>query len=442
MLDMMIIKTINGYKKIKDIRLGDFVLTHLGNWKKVTNICIKDFSGDMYKVKFKGQPSLDITYNHPIYIASDDYSKENRKPGNYNNYKNRRWVLPGDIKKKYRCVNIVECIKGQEEYEMQWYEIFNKHEKFATKNIKVKSIKFNKDFSKFVGLFLADGNCYKPDKTSYRISIAFNKNDVKLINEIDCFLKSYGIKSLYREINKNGATLSFNNKTFFELLVQCYDEEREKILPPWYKKLDIECLLDYWLKGDGWLSKREGREECFIGASTSFQLALSMRDIALSLGRHALINKYKRNRYGVENKDQYWVTIYKQRPKSSSLKRISEFETSSVIDTFEKYKYEGLTYNLEVEDDNSYIANGMVVHNCVMTIVNATSIFSKNEFSEMCEEWLSSFVDKEMTTYINECLKQVDYVEGLDYGQVLKVRRQYMSRNKGSGYTGGSWFGL
>lgn len=78
----------------------------------------------------------------------------------------------------------------------------------------------------------------------------------------------------------------------------------------------------------------------------------------------------------------------------------------------------------------------------VMTIVNSTSIFQKNEFREMCEEWLNSFVDKETSTYINECLKQVDYVEGVDYGQVLKVRRQYMNRNKGDGYNQGTWFGL
>ena len=78
----------------------------------------------------------------------------------------------------------------------------------------------------------------------------------------------------------------------------------------------------------------------------------------------------------------------------------------------------------------------------VMTIVNATSIFPKNEFREMCEDWLNSFVDKGMASYINDCLKQVDYVEGVDYGQVLKVRRQYMNRNKGGGYNQGSWFGL
>jgi hypothetical protein len=76
----------------------------------------------------------------------------------------------------------------------------------------------------------------------------------------------------------------------------------------------------------------------------------------------------------------------------------------------------------------------------VMTIVNATSIFEKNEFREMCEEWMSKFMDKDLSSYINGCLKEVDYVEGVDYGQVLKARRQFMNRNKG-GYSSGNWFG-
>ena len=78
----------------------------------------------------------------------------------------------------------------------------------------------------------------------------------------------------------------------------------------------------------------------------------------------------------------------------------------------------------------------------VMTIVNATSIFAKNEFKEMCEEWMNRSMDKGMVTYINECMKQVDYVEGVDYGQLLKVRRQILSRNRSGNSGGGNWFGV
>lgn len=80
----------------------------------------------------------------------------------------------------------------------------------------------------------------------------------------------------------------------------------------------------------------------------------------------------------------------------------------------------------------------------VMTIVNSTSIFKKNEFREMVEEWSTKFTDRDLMSYINGCLKNIDYVEGVDYGQVLKVRRNFQNRNKNNGFGNnnvGNWFG-
>ena len=39
---------------------------------------------------------------------------------------------------------------------------------------------------------------------------------------------------------------------------------------------------------------------------------------------------------------------------------------------------------------------------CVMTIVNATSIFNKNEFKEMIDEWSTKHTEKEMMQFINQ----------------------------------------
>lgn len=81
---------------------------------------------------------------------------------------------------------------------------------------------------------------------------------------------------------------------------------------------------------------------------------------------------------------------------------------------------------------------------CVMTIVNTTSLFHKSEFKEVVEEYMSKDLNKEMSNYINQCLSNIDYVEGIDYGQVLRVRRQVKNRFKsGSSYGGNGmdWFG-
>ena len=74
----------------------------------------------------------------------------------------------------------------------------------------------------------------------------------------------------------------------------------------------------------------------------------------------------------------------------------------------------------------------------VMTVVNATSIFSRNDFREMVEEFSNKMNDKGFINYVNECLKNMEYIEGVDYSQVLRIRKQQMSRYKGSR---NSWFG-
>jgi hypothetical protein len=441
LLPNTLVKTIDGYKKIKDIQLGELVLTHLGNYKPVTNICVKDFDGDMYNLKFRGQIGLDITYNHPIYEAKNDNSMANRK--NYNNYLKREWTLPVDLRKTSRCVVLNDKICDKKDEYITYTELFERPNTSAESNFKLKEIKIDSNFSKFLGLFLADGNCYKPDPTSYRVSISFNIKQTDLINEICDIVSNWGL-NYSTSTRKNCLVLTFYNRFIYEILIKCYDEYKEKIFPHFlYNKFNSDnmgLILDYWIKGDGWLSKRKNIASHYIGCSTSMQLALTMRDIAISTGKHSTISLNKRNRYGKKCKDQYWVSIYNRNDISkSSLRKISDFEYSSVLDKKECYNYKGVTYNLEVQDDNSYVANGLVVHNCVMTLVNMTSIFRKNEFKEMVEEYGNK--NKSFMDYINKCMNESEFIEGVDYGQVLRARKQFINRSRPNNYSAGNnWF--
>ncbi len=60
----------------------------------------------------------------------------------------------------------------------------------------------------------------------------------------------------------------------------------------------------------------------------------------------------------------------------------------------------------------------------VMVIINASSVFKKPHLKEMIEEWMNASLSKEMINYINDCMKNIDYIEGVDYTQVLNIRRQ------------------
>jgi hypothetical protein len=160
----------------------------------------------------------------------------------------------------------------------------------------------------------------------------------------------------------------FSSKLLWNILSECYDKNREKILPPYANNLglDLKYVLEYWLLGDGWVDKRGNYD--VIGCSTSMSLILSMRDIAWSIGKYAVIQKLKRTRYGVTSKDQYWLHIRSDFRDGDRLKPISDFEYGTKAVKIEKTNFNGFVYNLQVADDESFIANGIVVHNCLMAL--------------------------------------------------------------------------
>lgn len=77
----------------------------------------------------------------------------------------------------------------------------------------------------------------------------------------------------------------------------------------------------------------------------------------------------------------------------------------------------------------------------VMTLVNAATSFSKNEFKQMCEDYAQSMLDKERLNYFNTILKEVDYREGTDYSTIINVNKQRKLMNQYKNYGGNNWFG-
>ena len=78
---------------------------------------------------------------------------------------------------------------------------------------------------------------------------------------------------------------------------------------------------------------------------------------------------------------------------------------------------------------------------CVMTIVNATSAFVKNDFKEMVEDTLQK--DPTFKIYVEDCLRNLEFTETVDYTQLLNIRRKILNKNKTvteSNTTGINWF--
>ena len=82
-----------------------------------------------------------------------------------------------------------------------------------------------------------------------------------------------------------------------------------------------------------------------------------------------------------------------------------------------------------------YAADGSAHDDLVMTVVNACSSFQKVQFKEMAEEWIEKFASTEMKNYINECMEESEYIESVDYKQVLDVKNRSGLINKSNRYT-------
>lgn len=363
-----LIKTINGYKPIEEIKIGDLVLTHKGRYMPVVDYIKKPFNGDWYDFNFANQLSIGLSYNHPIYGY-------NKKDDSFDWYFPNEWMLNkkgveySDCQHTPRQISIKEQLINELDFLLLETDYYTKSNNET--NNKLSKIKVDKKFSKFLGLFLADGHAYKNSKQEnnnniYTCSLAFNTKQKNLINQMnDYLIINLGIKTNIN-INGNSTVIKFSSKLLWYVLNDCYDDDRNKILPNFYKKMGqkLYYVLKYWLKGDGWINKRD---KSVIGCSISNKLSLEMRDIAISLGYDAQIREVPRKRYNKETKKQYWVTIRK-RKKTSHLQDINELYYGTKNVKIEKTNFKGDVYNLQVLEDESFIANGIVVHNCIMAL--------------------------------------------------------------------------
>ncbi len=92
--------TDQGYIPIENIQVNDVVLTHMGRWRKVTAIGIREAETFL----LKGNVIIETTANHPIYSADVKHSYARLENGRRTNRKvlvvNSQWTNAGNMKGK------------------------------------------------------------------------------------------------------------------------------------------------------------------------------------------------------------------------------------------------------------------------------------------------------------------------------------------------------
>lgn len=96
-----LVMTSDGYKEIQDVQVGDVVVTHTGNLKKVCDVMVNK-SDDIYKIK-SSTVDIEATGNHPFYVME----RKNKRLRKYSQgidtavtyFEEPRWKNVSELKK-------------------------------------------------------------------------------------------------------------------------------------------------------------------------------------------------------------------------------------------------------------------------------------------------------------------------------------------------------
>jgi site-specific DNA-cytosine methylase len=339
----VMVLTDRGYIPIENIKLNDMVLTHTGKFRKVTA------TGHSLKetLLLKGNTDLETTENHPIYSADIDYYRPHRGKqvkklvgvGNWtaaDRMTGKRWATPREIEP----LSIPLCGKPLDENLMY-----------------------------FTGRWLGDGWVNNGQRNNRpigqhcnRIVLCDSLDKEKAV--VDTVGQIHGRFCIVREMTV--VKVMFTDEKLCAWLVDNFGKGAlNKRIPAWVFGMD-EKLRTAFLKGltdsDGSVERNKIRY-----FSSSKALVLGVRFLGETLGYSTSVHYQKmKNTCVIEGRvcnqhNNYSVALVKSEKETNIIRgNHTWYKCRSVNKTGEVKE----VYNLTVEGDNSYIADGIVVHNC------------------------------------------------------------------------------
>lgn len=335
--------TSSGIKPIESVLVGDEVLTHTNNWKKVVRVG-GQISPSTYTIKAQGMYSTTTTPEHPYYVRTMKRVYKNRV--NVRTFSEPMWKPARELTKgDYIGIPIIQDQENPLEITPQ--------EAFV------------------LGRYIADGHTRKDFRTSEGrpndrhwqliLSIGSHKLDEfkgVVPSGYSCYQHT---QTVHRVV--------FSSKRLVEIAeMYCGCGASNKVLHPKLLKLPtniLYSLVEGVLSGDG---SQRGKE---INLTTVSKQLIESLQLAIAKVYGVIGNVYFCKRPNtcviegrtVNQKDTYTISFQKEVQKQSHYKVIDGHvwvPVKSVTNLGNPEK----VFNLEVDVDNSYTANNAVVHNC------------------------------------------------------------------------------
>lgn len=337
-------------RPIESVHEGERVLTHAARYRRVTCTMRKHWEGELVTIKATSCLPIKCTPEHPIYT---------RTKRSWSTHKHGRSVYKTELgdpawteAKDVRPGMLVWVPVGRGAptvYESGWIDT---------------------DLWWAVGFYLAEGwrsrrmragrRAHHKSRPEYRIT--FSCND----QEKDVVLKRLSSRWHVTVVKQRTAVrLIVNSMDLWSLLAEFGDGAANKRIPSWAFSLPHEAkqaILAGFLDGDAtaWRDK-------WKASTVSLHLALGVQRLALDVeGRMPSLYAIKpRSRCMIEGREvreRPWYQLIQQAVHRSTLPE--QNGAWCLVRKVGREQFSGDVFNLSVDEDESYTAGNMAVHNC------------------------------------------------------------------------------
>lgn len=331
--------TESGYKPIEEIEVGELVLTHKGNLKKVVRVGHKE--ADTFSLQSAGRTETIVTGNHPYYTRKRTWEWGNKT--NSRHFSDPTWTEVSDLNKDYFLATpVIPDLHDDERLDDETLWILGRYiadghyrkdlRKEGTNHYQYQVIiSVGKDKLEDFKAHVRSRHfsCYEHSQSVFRCTFS----SMELVNIIE----EYGI-----------GDHSYNKQIPLKLL----GLQKEK----------LSVLLEGYWSGDGCVTKK-GHSATTVSEKLALTLALAIVKV------HGVMPVVCKSNVppktvicGREVNQRPFYTIRWNKSERTVWTKDQDFLWSNVRSVTPSAA--NVVYNLEVEDDHTYIANNAVVHNC------------------------------------------------------------------------------
>ncbi len=378
---------VDGYKKVSDINIGEYLLTHKGRFRRVSNTMVRNHSGDIVTLSLQNMKNGNgsFTPEHPILAIPRKQAKAIRMAQlGLQGYSRSHlqyepvWMPIGNVRPgDFICSPGINNDGGDGIYDLlpdletlfsgnhvsgdgriRWRERGNGAPRF---------VDLDNDFARYLGLYMAEG-CY----ANGTIVFAFHEDEKELIEFVIQYSKNLGLnpQRTYKEKDGKAVSVKISGTIMGKWLEQQVGRgARNKKVPGFVYHQDrdfIRSFLRGVIDGDGCPGKNTVALEMVTRSGIrGIRMLMFSVGISSSLSHQPRFDSWKLD---VSNSQIKKLTqdLDGDVGQKASLYHGGQFyyRVKSSVRTL----YSGPVYNFEVEEDNSYVSDFMSVHNCLSAL--------------------------------------------------------------------------